>query len=80
MSAIQDARVMLTRVMGKLGKSGEIPYPDIATKEKAQQYIGLPMDQLRKEKEEFLKNVVPVWDQKASERENGWKVVILDKD
>lgn len=78
MNATQDARVLLTRLLAKLGKTDEIPYPDIATKSKAQKYIGLPMDQLYKEKEEFLKNVVPVWNKKAMERENSWKVTIAN--
>jgi nitrite reductase (cytochrome c-552) len=80
MDEVQDARVLLARVLVKLGKMEEIPYPDITSKEKAQQYIGLPMVQMRKEKEEFLKNVIPVWDKKASEREDGWKVLMLNKD
>jgi len=73
----QEARVMLARLLSKLGKSGEIPYPDITSKAKAQKYIGLPMDQLIREKDEFLKTVVPVWVQKGKERENSWKITIL---
>ena len=77
MNETQAARVELARVLAKYGKTGEIPYPDIATKAKAQQYIGLPMDQLKKEKEEFIKTVIPVWDKKALEREAKWGVVVL---
>ncbi len=30
------------------------------------------MEQLNNEKQEFLKKIVPAWDQKAKERENQW--------
>jgi nitrite reductase (cytochrome c-552) len=78
MNEAQEARVMLARILSKMGKNEEVPYPDIATKDKAQKYIGLQMDQLRKEKAEFLKNVVPVWDQNAKAREDKWKIVIAN--
>ena len=48
------------------------------TKEKAQEFIGLGMNQLRKEKEEFLKTIVPEWNKKAKERESKWKVVVMN--
>lgn len=69
----QEARVLLARVLANHGLNHEIPYPDIATKAKAQKYIGLPMDKLRKEKEEFKKIVLPEWDRKAELREAGYK-------
>ncbi len=58
----QEARVKLARVLAALGHNEPVPYPDISTKAKAQEYIGLPMEELREEKEEFLETVVPVWD------------------
>lgn len=78
MNEVQGARLELAYLLAKAGKNGPIIYPDISTKEKAQKFIGLDMDQLHKEKAEFLKNVVPVWDQKASERENSWKIEIAN--
>jgi nitrite reductase (cytochrome c-552) len=78
MHETQDARVLLARLLSKLGNNNEIPYPDIATKEKAQKFIGLDMNQLRKEKEEFLKTIVPGWDKTAKEREDKWKVVVMN--
>ena len=78
MHETQDARVLLARLLSRLGKNEEIPYPDIATKEKAQKFIGLEMVQLKKEKEEFLKTIVPGWDQRAKERQDKWKVVIMN--
>lgn len=70
----QDARVKLARLLATRGITTEIPYPEISTKAKAQEYIGLPMDKLRQEKKEFLEEIVPVWIQKASEREAGYTV------
>jgi nitrite reductase (cytochrome c-552) len=43
--------------------------PDISTKAKAQEYLGLPMDEIRAAKEKFLEEVVPQWIQEAKERE-----------
>jgi len=78
MHETQDARVLLARLLAKLGKNNEITYPDIATKDKAQKFIGLGMNQLRKDKEEFLKMMVPGWDKTAKEREDKWKVVVMN--
>jgi formate-dependent nitrite reductase cytochrome c552 subunit len=36
------------------------------------------MNQLRKEKQEFLKTMVPGWDKLAKEREDKWKVVVMN--
>lgn len=70
----QEARILLARLLATLGQTKEIPYPDITTKAKAQQYIGLPMEQLRKEKEEFINEVIPVWKKKAADRETAYKI------
>ncbi|MCX6249250.1 MAG: ammonia-forming cytochrome c nitrite reductase [Bacteroidetes bacterium] len=72
MNECQEARVMLARLLSRLGKNQEIPYPDIATKAKAQKFIGLEMDQLYKEKQEFIRTIIPLWEQKAKEREDKW--------
>lgn len=76
MNEAQDARLMISRILAKYGKNTEVAYPDIATKEKAQNYIGLDMKTLRSEKAGFVKTILPVWDKQALERENKWKVVI----
>lgn len=68
----QDARVQLARILAKLGV-GEIPYPDIADKAKAQKFIGLNMDKMNAEKQVFLTKVVPTWLSKAKEREATYK-------
>lgn len=72
----QNARIQLARILAAKGITAEIDYPDISTKAKAQEYIGLPMDKLREEKDVFLKNLVPVWKQKAAEREANYGVVL----
>lgn len=69
----QETRIKLVRLLIKLGYTEEVPYPDIETKAKAQKFVGLPMEKLVKEKEEFKKEVLPKWDEAAKERENKWK-------
>ena len=65
----QEARVHLARILAAHGISTEIPYPDISTKAKAQEFIGLPMEKLHDEKKTFLENLVPKWDAEADARE-----------
>ncbi len=66
----QDARLKLARLLAELGYNQPLEMPDIATKEKAQEYIGLDMEKLEAEKEEFKKNVIPVWLEEAKKRES----------
>lgn len=65
----QEARLKLSRLLSQLGYNNEIPYPDISTKEKAQKYIGLPMEKLRNEKKEFMDQTLPKWITQATQRE-----------
>lgn len=74
LSESAQARVMIARVLASHGKNNEVPYPDIVTKAKAQEFIGLSMDQLRKEKDAWINDVLPEWDKKAREREEAWPV------
>jgi nitrite reductase (cytochrome c-552) len=60
-ACVQDARVKLARLMASLGDNREIPYPDISTKAKAQEYIGLNVKKLNEEKKVFLENIVTKW-------------------
>ena len=66
----QEARILLSRILAKYGFEGELPYPDISTKEKAQVLIGLDIPKLNEEKQDFLKNIIPQWDKEAKERES----------
>jgi nitrite reductase (cytochrome c-552) len=68
----QEARIKLARLLASLGYNQEVPYPDIETKAKAQEFLGLDMKKLYEDKKVFLETVVPVWDQKAREREAGY--------
>lgn len=62
-----QAQLQIQKVLSSLGVSGDYPLPDISTKEKAQSYIGLDMEGLRSKKEQFKRDVVPQWIQKAKE-------------
>ncbi|WP_232001984.1 ammonia-forming nitrite reductase cytochrome c552 subunit [Shimwellia blattae] len=64
-----DARTKLIRLLATRGISHEIPLPDLSTKANAQQAIGLDMQRINAEKQEFLQSVVPHWDAQA--RKNG---------
>jgi len=71
---VQETRIKLARLLIELGFEGEVAYPDISTKAKAQEFIGLPMEKLIKEKEIFKQNLLPKWLEKAKERESKYKV------
>ncbi len=71
-SKAQEARVKLARLLAVLGIPEEIPYPDITSKAKAQELIGLNAAQMNKEKNEFIRRVVPEWLEKAREREKSY--------
>ena len=66
---VADTRLKLSRLLMQLGFEGEVPYPDIDTKAKAQEFIGLDMARLNADKKEFEKTVVPQWIDEAIERE-----------
>jgi len=61
----QQARLRTAKVLAKHGFTGDVPMPDISTKAKAQQYIGLDMNQKRADKQKFLDNVAKGWIEKA---------------
>lgn len=69
----EEARLKLTRILASLGYNQEVPYPDISTKAKAQEFIGLDMPKLNAEKQLFLKDIVPQWLNEAMEREKGYQ-------
>lgn len=67
-----ETRVKLARLLASLGFNEEVPYPDISTKAKAQEFIGLDMKKFNDEKAVFLKEIVPAWKTAAAEREAKW--------
>lgn len=60
-----QARLSIVKLLHKLGYDREVPIPDISTKEKAQQYIGLDMKSEIAAKDLFLKTVIPEWKKEA---------------
>ncbi|MCK3654719.1 nitrite reductase (cytochrome; ammonia-forming) c552 subunit [Pasteurellaceae bacterium Macca] len=60
-----EARAKLAVVLTKHGVATPITYPDISTKEKAQKVIGLDMPKELREKDEFLRTIVPQWEKEA---------------
>jgi nitrite reductase (cytochrome c-552) len=69
----QEAHAELVRVLAKLGVLEPYQLPVVSTKEKAQKYIGLDMTKFAADKEQFLKEVAPQWDEKAKQREEAYK-------
>jgi nitrite reductase (cytochrome c-552) len=73
----QEARLLLSRIFAKYNVA-PLTFPDVSTKQKAQQYIGIDLNKLKADKEEFKKNTFPIWDQKAKERELKYTVKDLN--
>jgi nitrite reductase (cytochrome c-552) len=67
-----ETRIKLARLLSGLGFNEEVPYPDISTKAKAQEFIGLDMKKHKEDKANFLKEIVPQWKNAAAEREAKW--------
>jgi nitrite reductase (cytochrome c-552) len=78
-TTVQETRIKLARLFAQLGFNGEVPYPDISTKAKAQEFIGLDMDKLNSDKKKFLKDVLPEWMKEAEEREKTYDAVVSNK-
>jgi nitrite reductase (cytochrome c-552) len=57
----QEARIILATLLSKYGQEYPIDMPDITTKAKAQQFIGLDMERQNQLKKEFKENVLPGW-------------------
>lgn len=68
-----DARTKLARLLATKGITEPVKIPDISTKAKAQAVLGMDMDALHKEKDDFLKTVVPQWEAQGKEREATYK-------
>lgn len=79
-TTVQETRIKIARLFAGFGFNEEVPYPDISTKAKAQEFIGLDMDKLNSDKKEFLKNVLPEWLKEAEEREKTYDVVASIKE
>ncbi|WP_439651390.1 ammonia-forming nitrite reductase cytochrome c552 subunit [Photobacterium atrarenae] len=67
-----DARTKVVRLLATKGITEPVALPDISTKAKAQQALGMDMEKMRREKDNFLSTVVPEWDEQAKVREAGY--------
>ncbi|WP_417760484.1 ammonia-forming nitrite reductase cytochrome c552 subunit [Shewanella sp.] len=64
-----SARIKLAQLLAQKGVKQPVAIPDISTKAKAQAAVGLDMDTLNAEKEQFKQEVLPKWDAAAKKRE-----------
>ena len=68
------ARREIAIVLANLGHIGEPELPDVSTKELAQTYIGIDIEELRENKNRFLEEIVPQWLQETAERHERWDI------
>ncbi|MFI3314497.1 MAG: ammonia-forming cytochrome c nitrite reductase [Rikenellaceae bacterium] len=59
-----QAQLELQKVLFSLGVN-EVSMPDISTKAKAQEYIGLDMEKIRADKDSWLEKTLPTWVEEA---------------
>jgi nitrite reductase (cytochrome c-552) len=76
MDKAQEARIKLARLLASLGHNEPVDLPDLSTKAKAQDYIGLDMTTRNADKREFLDKVVPEWLESAKKREAAYPVSV----
>jgi nitrite reductase (cytochrome c-552) len=69
-SGAGEARLQLARILGRLGVPQPVPMPEW-NKESLQAYIGLNMQTIERQKEEFLRTTLPEWIKTAGERQPG---------
>ena len=74
------ARYKIAAVLTELGHTGPIPLPDVSTKQKAQEYLGIDLAQLQADKDRFLEEVVPRWLAEAQARHDRWDARKADPD
>ncbi|MDR3237249.1 MAG: ammonia-forming cytochrome c nitrite reductase [Spirochaetia bacterium] len=60
-----QARLATAKVLAALGFNGDVPMPDVSTKEKAQRYVGWDIPKEKAAKEKFLNEIVPKWIEEA---------------
>jgi nitrite reductase (cytochrome c-552) len=66
-----EARLELSHILNRLGVQQPVPMPDFSSKEAVQAFIGLDMNALRAQHQEFLENVLPEWLRSAAARRKG---------
>jgi nitrite reductase (cytochrome c-552) len=65
-----EGRLQLSRVLGRLNVPQPVPMPEW-DKATLQAFIGLDMDQQRRQKDAFLRDTLPVWEEAAAARQPG---------
>ncbi|WP_114779222.1 ammonia-forming cytochrome c nitrite reductase [Botryobacter ruber] len=75
---IQEARVELARVLASLGHNKPVQMPDLDSKSALQAYIGVDLEQEKREKAKFLEQVVPQWLKEGKAREAKHKVNMIN--
>ncbi|MBV7315054.1 ammonia-forming cytochrome c nitrite reductase [Shewanella sp. NIFS-20-20] len=58
-----DARIKLAHILAQQGVMTVVELPDLSSKASAQAYLGMNMEQMEQQKAEFLKKIVPLWQQ-----------------
>ena len=61
-----QAQLELQKVLYTQGIT-KIDFPDLSTKEKAQEYIGIGIKERKEQKENWKKNTLPKWIEKAKQ-------------
>lgn len=63
-----DARAKLAVILAKHNVTQPVKIPDISTAEKAWKVMGIDIEKERKAKQDFLKNVIPQWNEEAMKK------------
>ncbi|EMR02739.1 ammonia-forming cytochrome c nitrite reductase [Cesiribacter andamanensis] len=66
---IQEARILLTRLLAELGHNQPVEMPDFTSKAALQAYIGLDIPAEKANKARYLEQVVPQWLKEGKARE-----------
>jgi nitrite reductase (cytochrome c-552) len=69
----QEARIVLARIFSKYNVAQPVELPDFSTREKAQAIAGLNMEEIKKQKNEFLTLTLPNWLEEAKLREQAYE-------
>lgn len=62
-----QARLEIAKILARHGYTGDIPMPDISTRDKAAAYCGIDMKKRHEDKEKFMNEIVPQWISQAME-------------
>lgn len=66
----QETRILLSRLLAKLGHNKPVDMPDFSSKASMQKFIGLDIEKEKTAKKLFLQEVVPQWMKNGKTRES----------